>query len=160
MASMDPHGQPLFRTLAQTIERGIVDGSYPEEAQIPSTNEFALHLRINPATANKGINLLVDAGLLYKRRGIGMFVAPGARGRLLAQRTERFAEDYVDPMVAEGQRLGLQREDIIGLVRERTVGAESAVCDPAGAVVGVDGRPPARVPAQRSPGAGDAGGAP
>ena len=158
MASTDPHGQPLFRTLAQTIERGIVDGSYPEETQIPSTNEFALHLRINPATANKGINLLVDAGLLYKRRGIGMFVAEGARRRLLAQRTERFAEDYVDPMVAEGQRLGLQPEDIVELVRGRAVSAEGAVTDPAGAPAGTDGRQPAEVSAHRSPGAADTGG--
>jgi len=158
MASTDPHGQPLFRTLAQTIERGIVDGSYPEETQIPSTNEFALHLRINPATANKGINLLVDAGLLYKRRGIGMFVAEGARRRLLAQRTERFAEDYVDPMVAEGQRLGLQPEDIVELVRGRAVSAKGAVTDPAGAPAGTDGRQPAEVSAHRSPGAADTGG--
>ena len=158
MASTDPHGQPLFRTLAQTIERGIVDGSYPEETQIPSTNEFALHLRINPATANKGINLLVDAGLLYKRRGIGMFVAEGARRCLLAQRTERFAEDYVDPMVAEGQRLGLQPEDIVELVRGRAVSAEGAVTDPAGAPAGTDGRQPAEVSAHRSPGAADTGG--
>lgn len=158
MASTDPHGQPLFRTLAQTIERGIVDGSYPEETQIPSTNEFALHLRINPATANKGINLLVDAGLLYKRRGIGMFVAEGARGRLLAQRTERFAEDYVDPMVAEGQRLGLQREDIVELVRGRAVSVESAVTDATGASAGTDGRQPAEASVRRNPGSAEAGG--
>ena len=158
MASTDPHGQPLFRTLAQTIERGIVDGSYPEETQIPSTNEFALHLRINPATANKGINLLVDAGLLYKRRGIGMFVAEGARGRLLAQRTERFAGDYVDPMVAEGQRLGLQREDIVELVSERAVSAEGAVIDAAGEPASTDGRQPAEASVRRSPGAAEAGG--
>lgn len=130
MATTDPHGTPLFRTLAQTIERGIVDGSYPEEAQIPSTNEFALHLRINPATANRAINLLVDAGLLYKRRGIGMFVAPGARERLLAQRTGRFTEDYVDPMVAEGQRLGLGGDEILALVRERAVSAADAAGRP------------------------------
>lgn len=158
MASTDPHGQPLFRTLAQTIECGIVDGSYPEETQIPSTNEFALHLRINPATANKGINLLVDAGLLYKRRGIGMFVAEGARGRLLAQRTERFAEDYVDPMVAEGQRLGLNQEDIVELVRERAVTADGAVTDSAGVPTDTDGRQSAEASAHRSPGAAGTGG--
>lgn len=119
-------GQPLFRTLAQTVERGIVDGSYPEGTQIPSTTEFALHLRINPATANKGINLLVDDGLLFKRRGIGMFVAPGARARLLARRTERFVADYVDPLVSEGRRLGLDREQILALVCEHAVTADDA----------------------------------
>ena len=72
-------GRPIFVQIAEQIENDIIGGVLPEEAQIPSTNEFAAFYRINPATAGKGVNLLVDEGILYKKRGIGMFVA-GGRG--------------------------------------------------------------------------------
>ena len=72
-------GRPIFQQIAEQIENSIIDGSLAEEAQVPSTNELAAFHRINPATAAKGINQLVDDGILYKRRGIGMFVSPGAR---------------------------------------------------------------------------------
>ena len=65
-------------------------GTLLEEAQAPSTNELAGFYRINPATAAKGINKLVDEGILYKKRGIGMFVATGARTRLLERRGRSF----------------------------------------------------------------------
>lgn len=110
--------QPIFRQLAQRIEQGIVDGTYPEETQVPSTNEFAAFLRINPATANKGINLLVDAGILYKRRGIGMFVAEGARRRLLRGRREAFTRQYIHPLLDEAARLGITPEDLTAMIQE------------------------------------------
>ena len=72
-------GRPIFEQVAELLERQILDGSLPEEAQVPSTNELAAFHRINPATALKGINRLVADGVLYKRRGIGMFVSAGAR---------------------------------------------------------------------------------
>ena len=75
--------RPLFLQIAEQIENDIIDGALPEESQVPSTNEFAAFHRINPATAGKGVNLLVDDGVLYKKRGIGMFVAEGARDRLV-----------------------------------------------------------------------------
>lgn len=110
--------QPIFRQLAQRIEQGIVDGTYPEETQVPSTNEFAAFLRINPATANKGINLLVDAGTLYKRRGIGMFVAEGARRRLLQGRREAFTRQYIHPLLDEASRLGITPGDLAAMIQE------------------------------------------
>jgi DNA-binding transcriptional regulator YhcF (GntR family) len=81
-------------------------------------NELAAFYRINPATAAKGLNLLADDGLLEKRRGIGMFVASDARRRLLAQRRERFAAHYVEPLVTEAARLGIDADDLIALVRQ------------------------------------------
>ena len=69
--------RPIFQQIAEQIENDIISGVLPEETQVPSTNEFAAFHRINPATAGKGVNLLVDAGILYKKRGIGMFVADG-----------------------------------------------------------------------------------
>ena len=71
--------RPIFLQVAELIENQIIDGAMPEGAQVPSINELAAFHRINPATALKGVTRLVDAGLLYKQRGIGMFVADGAR---------------------------------------------------------------------------------
>ncbi|WP_426990345.1 GntR family transcriptional regulator [Pseudarthrobacter sp. Y6] len=76
--------RPIFLQIAALIENDIVDGNLPEEAQVPSTNEFAAFHRINPAMAAKGVNLLVEEGFLYKRRGTGMFVCTGARAALVA----------------------------------------------------------------------------
>src|ERR1700710_2074877 len=83
-AAMDD-SRPIFLQIAEAIENDILAGNLAEEAQVPSTNEFAAFYRINPATAGKGVNLLVDEGILYKKRGIGMFVATGAKERLGAK---------------------------------------------------------------------------
>jgi len=109
--------RPIFQQLAERIENDIISGGLPEDSQVPSTNEFAAFLRINPATAGKGVNLLVDEGILYKKRGIGMFVSPGARDRILAQRRERFRADYVLPLVAEAAKLGISVGDLAGMIR-------------------------------------------
>src|ERR1700748_1695865 len=78
MAGLD-EGTPLFTQIADRLAAEIADGGLAEGERVPSTNELAAFYRINPATAAKGINLLADTGLLEKRRGIGMFVADGAR---------------------------------------------------------------------------------
>ena len=83
-------------------------------------NELAAFYRINPATAAKGLNLLADDGLLEKRRGIGMFVASGARKQLLAQRRDQFAGRYVEPLLTEAARLGIGTDELVALVREST----------------------------------------
>jgi DNA-binding transcriptional regulator YhcF (GntR family) len=105
-------GRPLFRQIADQLEGAIVDGSLAEEAQAPSTNELAAFHRINPATAAKGINQLVADGVLYKRRGIGMFVAEGARALLLERRREDFARQFVAPLMAEARKLGMDAEQV------------------------------------------------
>ena len=99
--------RPIFQQIAEQLEEGILSGAYPEESQVPSITEYSVQYRINPATALKGINLLVDAGLLYKKRGVGMFVSPGAREQLRRQRRERFYQDFVQRMVREARNLGL-----------------------------------------------------
>ncbi len=109
-------GKPIFQQLADQLEEGILSGAYPEEGQVPSITEYSVAYRINPATALKGINLLVDAGLLYKKRGVGMFVSSGARERLRAQRAERFYQDYVQRMVQEARRLGVTEAELVRLV--------------------------------------------
>ncbi|MEX5236799.1 GntR family transcriptional regulator [Kocuria arenosa] len=120
---MVEEGRPLFVQIAEQVEDSIVDGSLAEEAQAPSTTELAAFYRINPATAAKGVNMLVDKKVLYKRRGIGMFVAPGARDLLLEERRSAFARRYVQPLLVEARKIGLGPDDVADLVRtgaERT----------------------------------------
>lgn len=106
----------IYLQIAQMLEDGILRGAYPEGTQVPSTNELARTLRINPATAAKGLNLLIDEGILYKRRGIGMFVAPGAAAALTKKRREAFAAQFVRPMLAEAERLGIPRAELQTLI--------------------------------------------
>ncbi|MBO9578849.1 MAG: GntR family transcriptional regulator [Microbacteriaceae bacterium] len=108
--------RPIFQQVAEQIENDIISGALPEDTQVPSTNDFAAFLRINPATAGKGVNLLVDEGILYKKRGIGMFVTPGARERLIAARRERFRTQYVTPLLAEAAKLGISPEQVAAMV--------------------------------------------
>ena len=104
--------KPIFQQIAEQLEEAILSGAYPEESQVPSITEYSVQYRINPATALKGINLLVDAGLLYKKRGVGMFVASGAREKLRQSRRERFYQDYVQRMVREARNLGLTDQEL------------------------------------------------
>ncbi|WP_084039485.1 GntR family transcriptional regulator [Demequina sp. NBRC 110053] len=109
-------GRPLFLQIADALEGQILDGTLPEESQVPSINELAAFHRINPATALKGVNLLVDSTILYKRRGIGMFVSPGARDRLLADRRADFAEGHVRPLIERAKALGLTAQQLHDLI--------------------------------------------
>ena len=111
-------GTPLFAQVAERLAGEIADGGLAEGERVPSSNELAAFYRINPATAAKGINVLADDGLLEKRRGIGMFVATGARQRLLARRRAEFAERYVEPLLAEAARLGIGTGELIALIKE------------------------------------------
>lgn len=116
---MIEEGRALFLQIAESVEDSILDGALAEETQAPSTNELASFYRINPATAAKGIAMLTDKGVLYKRRGIGMFVSPGARELLLGERRAAFADRYLDPLLAEARTLGLGPDDIARLLSER-----------------------------------------
>jgi GntR family transcriptional regulator len=111
-------GAPIFSQIAEGLAGDIADGTLAEGERVPSTNELAAFYRINPATAAKGINVLTDSGLVEKRRGVGMFVAAGARSRLLDERRRRFAERYVEPMVAEATRLGIDADTLQSMVRD------------------------------------------
>ena len=117
MSGLDENS-PIFFQVAERLSDEIADGGLAEGERVPSANELAAFYRINPATAAKGINLLADRGLLEKRRGIGMFVAVGARAVLLEERRKRFAERYVDPLVTEASRLGIGTEDLLTLVKQ------------------------------------------
>ena len=109
--------QPIFLQLAQQLEDGILSGAYPEESQVPSITEYSVTYKINPATALKGINQLVDAGLLYKKRGVGMFVAKGAQEQLRNTRRVCFYHDYIEAAVREAKNLGLTATELAEMMK-------------------------------------------
>ena len=117
MAGLD-EGTPLFVQVADRLAGEIADGGLAEGERVPSTNELAAFYRINPATAAKGINVLADDGLLEKRRGIGMFVATGARQRLLTRRRAQRTKLYVAPLLSEAARLGIDTDELFDLIKE------------------------------------------
>lgn len=112
-------GRPLFIQIAENIEASILDGSLAEDEQAPSTNELAAFHRVNPATAGKGLNLLVDRGILVKRRGLGTFVAPGAQDLVRQERVEQFAQRYLDPLLSEARAIGLDTAAVLAMIRDR-----------------------------------------
>jgi GntR family transcriptional regulator len=109
---------PVFQQLAAKIADDIVAGVYPEETAVPSATDFAAFHRMNPATASKGVNLLVELGALYKQRGVGMFVASGARELLKRARREEFRAQYLRPLLDEARVLGIGGEELHHLIDE------------------------------------------
>ena len=110
-------GRPIFIQIAQGIEDGIISGIFVEESQVPSTTEISTTYKVNPATVLKGMNLLVDEGILYKKRGIGMFVAKDATNKLMEKRKNQFFESYVTELINEANKLNLKKEDIIQMIK-------------------------------------------
>lgn len=112
----DSIDKPIYMQIVEQIEDGILEWIYPEETQIPSSTEIAVTYRINPATINKGVNILVEKGIIYKKRGIGMFVSLNARKTILKDRKSGFSENFIKPLLIEAKRLGLKREDVVDLL--------------------------------------------
>ncbi|MEC2071176.1 GntR family transcriptional regulator [Alkalihalophilus marmarensis] len=110
--------RPIFLQIAEKIADNIIHDELAEGAQVPSTNQFAKHYQINPATAAKGINLLVEQGILFKRRGVGMFVEEGAREKLLEERRQKFSNDFITPLLHEAEKLQLSKEAIIEMINK------------------------------------------
>ncbi|WP_016698296.1 GntR family transcriptional regulator [Actinoalloteichus spitiensis] len=104
---------PIYQQIADKIKNDVLSGELPADAQVMSTNQYAAFYRINPATAAKAFRQLIDEGVLYKKRGIGMFVSGEARPVLLAQRRERFFREVVDVMLAEARVLGISLDDVV-----------------------------------------------
>lgn len=108
--------KPVFLQIAEGMEDAILTGVFQEESQIPSTTELSVTYKINPATALKGINLLVDAGIVYKKRGVGMFVAEGAVRKLRQKRKDQFYDNFVSRLVEEAKKLEITDVEIISMI--------------------------------------------
>ena len=113
-------GSPIYRQIADRIKADVAAGRLAPDAQVMSTNQYAAFYGINPATAAKAFAQLVDEGVLYKRRGVGMFVAGGARETLLSARRTHYFDDVLAPALAEAETIGIAPEDILAFVKDRT----------------------------------------
>lgn len=108
--------KPIYIQLSEWMMDAVLSGAFPEESQVPSTTEISVNYRINPATALKGVNILVDESILYKKRGLGMFVSSGAKSRILAKRRKDFLESYIIALIAEANKLGIPQKDVIDMI--------------------------------------------
>ena len=106
----------IYIQIKEMIEDDILRDVLLEEERVPSTNELARLYAINPATAAKGVNLLVDEGILYKKRGIGMFVATGAKAQIQGKRREQFYDNYVKSLMAEAISLGITKKELVAMI--------------------------------------------
>ncbi|MBZ9535407.1 GntR family transcriptional regulator [Cytobacillus oceanisediminis] len=110
--------KPIFLQIKELIEDQIVNDQLKGNEQIPSTTQLVNFYKINHLTISKGINLLVENGIIYKKRGVGMFVAEGAKEKLLTQRKEQFLDQYLLPMIQEAKKLGISEEDISKMINQ------------------------------------------
>lgn len=108
--------KPIFLQIAEQLEDSIFARVFAEETKIPSTNEIAALLNINPHTVLKGMNLLVDAEIIYKKRGLGMYVKTGAVQKIREKRQGQFYSQYVQALVAEAAKLHMSKDEVIALI--------------------------------------------
>lgn len=108
--------KPIYLQIQEELEDAIFTNSFPEETQIPSTTEISTTYKINPATVLKGMNILVNEGLIYKKRGVGMFVAQGANEKIRIKRQQEFSKAYIETLIKEAKKLQLTKEQIISLI--------------------------------------------
>lgn len=110
----------IYLQISEMIEDEILRDILREEEQVPSTTELSKFYKINPATAAKGINLLVDKDILYKKRGIGMFVQAGAKEKIMEARKKSFKETYLKKLINEAKLIGITKSDLKRLIDEIT----------------------------------------
>lgn len=108
--------KPIYMQIKERIEEQIVSNQLKEEDQIPSTTQFVNFYKINHLTVAKGIHLLVEDGTIYKKRGVGMFVAKGAKQRLLQRRKASFVDQYIEPLLKEADNLEMTVEELVQLI--------------------------------------------
>ena len=108
--------KPIFIQIAEQLEDSIFTGIFPEETKIPSTNEISALLNINPHTVLKGMNMLVDEEIIYKKRGLGMYVKDGAVKKIRQKRQSPFYNQYVAALIEEASKLQMTKEDVIKLI--------------------------------------------
>lgn len=106
----------IYLQICDMIETDILRGILLEGERVPSTNELARLYTINPATAAKGLGILVDRGILFKKRGLGMFVAEGAAEQIRQRRKKEFMEVKLRALLAEASSLGITRDDFIAML--------------------------------------------
>lgn len=112
MSNLLNEKKPIYEQIRDWLADQIIDGTLVEDDKVPSTNEIVTFFKVNHITVSKGVTELVEEGVLYKKRGVGMFVAEGARSKLLETRRDGFVEEYLKPMLEEARKLDLTEADI------------------------------------------------
>lgn len=112
---------PIYLQISQFIENEILNGNLESDNRVPSTNEFAKTLDINPATAGRGLNELADQGILYKQRGLGMFVSSEALEIIIEKRQEVFIKDSLPRFIQEAKKIGLGKNQLVELIKSEYV---------------------------------------
>lgn len=108
----------IFEQVAEMVENQILDGLLNPEDQSPSTTEFANVYSINPATARKGLNILVDEGILYKKRGMGMFVTRDAKKIIINKRKDEYIKNILPDLIKNMTMLGITKEELFKEIEE------------------------------------------
>lgn len=111
--------QPVFLQIMETIESDIITGVYQTDDLIISTTQISKVYAVNPTTAVKAISKLTDARILYKRRGIGMCVAEGAREKITERRRAVFLNQTIDALLAEAKTLGFSVDELVGIIKNK-----------------------------------------
>jgi GntR family transcriptional regulator len=109
--------KPIFLQIKEQLEDSIINDTIKAGERVPSTNEFAAFYKINPATAAKGINELVTEDILYKRRGVGMFVTDNAKDILIEKRKQTFYENFIMPLKEEAKKLRISETDLMKMMK-------------------------------------------
>ena len=109
---------PIYVRICELGKDYFLLGAFKEEEQLPSTTVLSKKYGINVATINKALDILIEEGLVYKKRGIGMFVKKGARARLIKERRKKFKKDFVDATIQEAKMLDYSIEELRDIARE------------------------------------------
>ena len=118
MSDLLKDDRSIYLQICDRIETDILRGILLEGERVPSTNELAKLYTINPATAAKGLNILCDRGILYKKRGLGMFVADGADALIRERRKKEFMEVRLRELLREAGSLGIAKDELIAMLRD------------------------------------------
>jgi len=118
LSNLFDNDKPIYLQIREKIEDQIVNDELKEGEQAPSTNQLVNFYKINHATVSKGVNQLVEDGILFKKRGIGMFVAEGAKETLVQKRKEAFMDNFVVGLVKEAEKLGITESDILNMIKK------------------------------------------
>ena len=109
--------QPIFMQIMEVIETDILRGVYQTDGLIISTTQISKLFHVNPATAVKAVSKLADEGVLYKKRGIGMCVAPEALGIIRKRRKDTFVNQTLRNVLTEAETLGISMDEVISMLQ-------------------------------------------
>ena len=109
---------PIYQQLAESIRQDILSGALQEEEAIPSVRQISVDYSLNPQTVLNATQLLIQEGLLEKRRGLGLFVQKKARQQLNSSASDRFKNETIQALVEEAQLLSISKHDLIDLIQK------------------------------------------